>query len=366
MKRFLFKGSFRLLVLGAASLLLPISIQAQDEEDSSSAIPKSLEEGETSSWFRKPNLGYGPFHTAALGFFPSLRPGIVPRAAVDLPEGTVELRATESWAKVIAEKSGSFDLDYEILRTEGSISYGLAEGMMLEMDFDTGTRVNGILDPLMNGFHNTFGIPLGPRGRLPNNSFRIQMEPGHGRPDINLDHDSGQTYTRTLILTYEHMLTYGDDSMPALGYSVSLGPRLGPFENLNGGSPVDLSLSLCAAKAWGDFRFSVAAEGAWYGQEHYLGTTLRPYQWGFLGAAEWYCLTDFSLVFQLLSMSGVVDMFDRHSSPSFEVAYGFKWEILKDFRVDLSMLHEVENPVNAPDFGFQLELVLRLGGASRR
>jgi hypothetical protein len=366
MKRMPWTWGVELLFLIATSLLLPLSIQAQDEKDPSPpSPPESPEEGATSSWFRTPNLGYGPFHGAALGFFPSLRPGLVPRAPADLAQGTVELRATESWAKVISEKSGSFDLDYEVLRTEGAISYGLAEGMLLEMDFDTGTRVNGILDPLMNGFHNTFGIPLGPRGRLPNNSFRIQLEPGQGRPDINLDHDSGQTYTRTLILAWEHMVTYGDDSSPALGYSLSVGPRLGPFENLRGGSPVDLSLSVCAAKGWGDFRFSLAADGSWYGQEHFMGTTLRTYQWGFLGAVEWNCLTDFSLVFQLLSMSGIVDRFDRHSSPSFEGAYGFKWEILKDFQVGLSMIHELENPVNAPDFGFQLELILRWGGKGR-
>jgi hypothetical protein len=259
--------------------------------------------------------------------FKSLRPGFAPRAPWSLPEGTFEVRMTESWVKVIAARQGSFDLDYEVLRTEAAISYGIGDDTFLEFDFDTAARVHGILDPLMNGFHSTFAIPLRPRGRLPNNSFRIELQPGQGRPDINLDRDAGRPFTRMALLTLEQALTRGDEWAPAVFASFTLGPSLGHFEPLRDGSPVDLSGSLSFSKGVGDFYLYLAANISWFGTESFAGTRLMSYQWGALGAAEWRCLEDVSLVVQALSMRGAVGSFSNFSKPSYELAYGFKWEL---------------------------------------
>lgn len=312
-----------------------------------------------SLWNRQPNVGYGPFRQAALGFFHSLRPGFTPRVPVSLPEGNVEVRATESWEKVIAEKDQAFNLDYEILRTEASVAYGLSDSACLELDFDTATRVHGILDPLMNGFHDTFAIPLGPRGRLPNNSFRIELAPGQGRPPINLDRDAGRPFTRAVVLTLEEALTYGDDLWPAVAVSFSVRPPMGHFEKLSGGSTIDLSASLSASKTYGEFTLYLAANYSLFGDESFSGTPMRPSQWQGLAALEWRCLEDVSLVLQCLSTGPAVSSFERFSKPAFELCYGFKWEVTPNVRIDFGMLHDLQNPVAAPDFGFQLEVSLR-------
>ena len=336
----------------------PAGASAQDKHSDPPSPERPEGEGPC-SWLSRPNVGYGPYHQVALGFWNSLRPGFCPRAPMALPEGSFEVRATQSWAKDIAEKDGAFNLDYEVLRTEASIAYGLSGSALLELDFDTATRVHGILDPLMNGFHDTFGIPLGPRGRLPNNSFRVEMEPGEGRPSINLDHDAGRPFTRSLLLTIQHAITYGDDVMPAVSYSFSVQPALGQYKPFEGGSPIDLSFSVSLSKAVGDVYVYLAADYALYGDQAFAGTPLRSYQWGGLFALEWNCLTDFSLVVQCLATSPPITSFERFSKPSFELCGGFKWEIARDFRIDLAILHDLENPVGAPDFGFQLEFSIR-------
>jgi hypothetical protein len=336
----------------------PAGAWAQDGNSNPPSSESPEDDGE-SSWLNRPNVGFGPFHQAALGFWNSLRPGFAPRAPAALPEGSFEVRATESWAKDIAEQDGAFDLDYEVLRTEASVAYGLSESALLELDFDTATRVHGILDPLMNGFHDTFGIPLGPRGRLPNNSFRVEMEPGQGRPPINLDHDAGRPFTRSLVLTIQHTITYGDDVMPAISYSFSVQPALDRYKPFDGGSPIDLSGSVSASKALGDAYVYLAVDYSLYGDQAFAGTPLRSYQWGGLVAVEWNCLTDFSLVVQCLTTSPPVTSFERFSKPSFELCGGWKWEVARDFRIDLALLHDLQNPVGAPDFGFQLEFRLR-------
>jgi hypothetical protein len=351
------------LFLVGVSSVAPAEARAEQDDPapslSEAPLPPQDEKGEPSTWFSRPNVGYGPYHQGALGFFNSVRLGFTPRVPVFLPEDSFEARVTESWAKVIAEKDQSFNLDYEVLRTQASIAYGFSAETLLEMDFDTATRVHGILDPLMNGFHNTFAIPLGPRGRLPNNSFRIELEPGQGRPPINLDHDAGRPFTRAVVLSLQHVLTYGDEVLPAFSYSFSARPPLGHFEPLQGGSPLDISGSISVSKSYSDFTLYLAADLSLYGDESYAGTPLRAYQWGGLGALEWNCLEDVSLVLQCLSMSGSVNSFGPFSKPSFELCYGFKWEVNRNFRIDFAMLHDVQNPINSPDFGFQLELCLR-------
>jgi hypothetical protein len=348
-------------VLFWAVSLAPGSAAAQDEPPSpaTQASPPEGSDDPPSSWLGQPNVGYGPYHQAALGFWNSLRLGFTPRPPVSLPDGTFEVRATESWAKVIAEKDQSFNLDYEVLRTQASISYGLSNDTLVDLDFDTATRVHGILDPLMNGFHNTFAIPLGPRGRLPDNSFRIELEPGQGRPPITLDHDAGRPFTRSAVVSLQNALTYGDENVPALSWSVSIRPPLGHFEPLQEGSPVDLSGSFSLSKGYGDFYVYAAVSFSLYGDESYSGTGLKAYQWASLGALEWNCLGDVSVVCQCLVTSGAVDSFGPFTKPSYELCYGFKWEIARNFRLDFAMLHDVVNPINSPDFGFQLELSLR-------
>jgi hypothetical protein len=340
-------------------------LAAQDSPDAanpfssaSSASTQDLEET-PSAWWEQPNVGYGPFHQAALGFFNSLRLGFAPRPPVVLSQGSFEARVTESWAKVISEADGAYNLDYEILRTQASLAYGLTDTTVIDLDFDTATRVHGILDPLMIAFHNTFGIPLGPRGQLPNNSFRIELNPGEGHPPVNLDNDSGRPFTRAIVLTAQQALTYGDEGIPAVALSLSLRPNLDDFEPIQGGGPLDLSVGASVSKSLGDFTLYLSGDFSWYGDENFGGTPLPSTQWGVLAALEWHCLDRFSLVVQCLSMKGLVDTFVPFSRPSFEVCGGAKWELAPDFRIDFGLLHAVENPANAPDFGFQLELLLR-------
>lgn len=352
-------AALTVVLFGTVAFLEPTRAFAQDVPSGQDS-PEKSEREEEDSWMSRPNVGYGPFHQTALGFWNSLRPGFTPRSPMALPKGTFELRATESWAKDIAENDGEFDLDYEILRTEASVAYGLTGWTLLELDFDTATRVHGILDPLMNGFHNTFGIPLGPRGRLPNNSFRVEMNPGHGRPPINLDHDAGTVFTRSLVLTVQNIITYGDDWMPAVSFSFSLQPALGQYKPFEGGSPLDLSTSISASKALGGGVYLyLAFDYSLYGNQSFAGTPLRSYEWSNLFAAEWNCLEDFSLVVQLLTTSPPVTEFERFSKPAFELCGGFKIEIAPDFRIDFGLLHDIQNPVGAPDFGFQLEFSVR-------
>jgi hypothetical protein len=355
---------------GPVGLILPIlasfgfwipsaaAAQSSDPEPAEDSLD-GIEAFPVSSWLAEPNIGYGSFHPAALGFFASLRPGFIPRLPTNLPAGMFEVRATESWAKVISEKDGAYDLDYEVLRTEAALSYGLPLGMLLELDFDTASRVGGILDPFMNGFHNTFGIPLGPRGRLPNDAFRIHLEPGQGRPNINLDGDAGDPFARTLTLTFQQIVFHGGERWPTLSYSISVGPSLEPYGGLSGGSPVALAASISLSKGYGDFHVALGFDYAWFGLEDYLGSTLRATRWGILAVAEWNCFDNFSLAIEFLSMRGQIDSFSGFSRPSFELNYGFHWEILRSFRIDFSMIHDLENPANAPDFGFQLGLLLR-------
>ena len=70
--------------IGAAGALLAAFL--------ASALPASAQEpDEESSWFQKPNVGYGPFRQTSLSPFSSLRMNLSPYFPTSFPKNTFEL-----------------------------------------------------------------------------------------------------------------------------------------------------------------------------------------------------------------------------------------------------------------------------------
>ena len=70
---------------------------------------------EPSSWFREPNVGYGPFHYVSMALFPSLRSGFETNFPSSMASGRFDLRVTESrvtlfrwpWSDAIRNELGA-------------------------------------------------------------------------------------------------------------------------------------------------------------------------------------------------------------------------------------------------------------------
>jgi hypothetical protein len=314
-------------------------------------------EGEPGFWFQEPNVGYGPFHYVSLALFPSLRSGFEIRFPSALPSGKFELRVTESWVKNLSV-SDPWQMDFELLRTGVAFSWGLSDTLRLDLDIDSGERTGGALDAFILGFHHLLGLGLGSRTQFARNDNRIEIQPPDGGPRIVVDRNDPQPYEQSALLTLKHTLTYGDEDLPAVSWSLSLRGEVSPGD-LKGGSPVDLGFSVALAKDFDGIHFYLGGSFQWFGRENFFGLKLRTTQESGLAGIEWHLAPTFSLIGQWMITSGAVDRLEDLSRPVHEITAGFKWELRTGILIELAIVENVINFQNSPDFGVHAGVTIR-------
>jgi hypothetical protein len=308
-------------------------------------------------WFRHPNVGYGPFHYTSLSLFPSLRPGFETRFPTSLAAKTFDLRFTESWVKNQAVET-DWEMKFEVLRSNVALTWQVSEHVVFEVAVDSGHRTGGGLDAVILGFHDAFGIAVGARNQFSRNENRIQIQPPGGGPQILVDETDPQPFEQAILLTFQHILTYGDDVAPAVSWSVTARRHLDEGD-LDPQGPVDLGASLGLVKQLGPFHFYLGGTFTWFGREDFFGLKLRTTQWSAIAALEIHVIDDFSVIGQLLVTSGGVDGLQHLSDPSYEVTAGFKWEFWDGMLLDFGIVENIIDFRNSPDFGVHGGLTFR-------
>jgi Protein of unknown function (DUF3187) len=133
----------------AACLLLPLAAAAGGFED-----------GNASSFARA-------FAIPAMG-----------RGAV-LADGETEARATLNWSNEFYDRASSDEallLDAESQRLTLAMRYGFANGWEGALELPFISSGGGVLDGLIESWHDTFGMPNGNRQLRPRDQYRIQYQ----------------------------------------------------------------------------------------------------------------------------------------------------------------------------------------------
>lgn len=338
------------LLLSAAAL----PAAAQDEEEPE---PRPNPIDAESTWWRKANVGYGPFRETSLSPFSTTRMNLTPRFPSSLPERTFEARLEAGWGKNITV-TDLWDIDFEVVASTAAFTWSLSDEMRVELEIGSGTRTGGGLDALIIGFHNAFGIPLGDRGRHPQDDFVFEVNaPGAG-PPVSLDRDDPQPFTEAMMLTLQHVVTYGDEAAPAVSWSLTLRAKLADGD-LDEASPVDLLASVAVSKEISILHVYAGVTAGWYGRDRFFGLKLETWQWAAQVAAEWNALPGFSLVVQYVITAGAVESLRDFSKPSNEVAGGFKWEVTGGILFEAALIENILNFDNSPDLGFHFGVTMR-------
>lgn len=341
--------------LRAFALLVPflsaaLAASAQESDD-----PRDAE----STWFRQANVGYGPFHQTSLSPFTSLRLNLVPYFPSAFPEGMFEFELSTGWGKNNSS-SDLWDIDFEVVASNVSFAWAVSDRVRVSMEIVSGERTGGGLDPLILGFHQTFGLPLNDRSRHPKNDFVFDVNAPDVGPPVHLDKDDPQPFVESVLMTFQHTVTYGNDVLPAFTYAIQLRGKLGGGGDLEEASPVDVLVSVAASKDLSaGVRVYAGGIVGWYGRDDFFGIRLRTWQWSVLVAAEWACLPDFSLIVQDLITGGAVEGLRDFSLPSHEVSGGFKWEIGRGMLFEVALIENIINFENSPDLGFHFALTVR-------
>ena len=320
-------------------------------------FPDHPEGDEPGLWFREPNVGYGPLNYVSMALFPSLRSGFETNFPESMPSGTFDLRLTESWVKN-SSSSDLWQIDYEVLRSNVAFSWALSDDVRLDLTIESASRTGGTLDAVILGFHQTVGLAVGYRNRFARNENRIEIQPPDGGPRIVVDKSDAQPYEQAAIVTLRDTVTYGDEDLPALAWSVSVRGGLATGD-VNRSGPFDLGASLGLVKEFESIHLYLGGNLAWFGREDFFGLKLKPIQWSTTAGLEWHLATEFSLIAQYVITSGSAERLSDFSRPCHEILTGFKWEPWKGVLIQFALEENIINFANSPDFGVHAGITFR-------
>lgn len=308
------------------------------------------------------HVGYGPLRLKSQSPFQSLRLSLVPRTPSTLARGQIEVRTAGTWSNVFAtgeKRNLDFHLDYETLDASVSLGYGILDVLQLEVEFEDRSRFGGAMDGFIQGFHRAFGIDQGGRDEVPRNDFRFELRPKDGRPPVSLTKDDRGSFSRNLLVTLQHNVTCGSATWPAFSYSVTSRFELTGGGDLQGGSPVDLGVSVAASRRFGKFYGYLTLAVSRFGRNSFRGIELRKNQFSGLAALEWRYRPTKSFVLQYLLSEGTARDLASFSTSSKELKLGWKGEIGKGTVLEVGLIENVITLDNSPDFGVHVGLSSR-------
>ncbi len=294
------------------------------------------------------HIGDGPLHFRTLSPFQAVRAGFAPVTPSNLPPGCFELGHAASWVNLWAYSQGRWLLDYEIADNSLWLSMGLSDRFVATVEVQHSARFGGHIDHWIEEFHDLFGLPQGHREEFPEDDFHFEVAPDGSRPAVALSKGDRGTFVTSGTATLQYALTPGDEVWPAI--SVGLSIRAASHADIHS-QGIDASLSLSAARRFGDFHVYVSGNFAWYGHEDFQDIELRPLQWTWLAAVEWRFMPRTTFVFQYLLSQGAVSRYEDFSKPSHEITFGWKVELWPGTVIEIGVVENIVTFDNSPDVG---------------
>jgi hypothetical protein len=307
------------------------------------------------------HVGYGPLTIRSQSPFQSLRLGIIPRTPSTLGRGQHQIRFHATWANTWANDDDTFNpdsgdlglylLDFESLDLNLAYDYGISDTVQVGAEYEQRWLFGGLMDGLIEGFHDLFGLGQAGRDRFPRNQTNILIDPQTGQPPVSLlEGTAAGTIARSLLITLQHNLTCGTATWPALSWSATLRSSLGDPLELEG-DLIDVALSASASRRFGSFYLYLTLGYAWYGSDAVAGLELESSQASALIAGEWRFKPSMSLILQYLGTDGVATDLGVFSEVSHEVVLGWKWEARPNGVLEVGVMENIIEFDNSPDFG---------------
>jgi len=355
-----FRGQLDLFLKGSLTRSSPPTDSPMLEIDGSTYTPLS----DTPVGYRGlsicySNVGYGPLRLGSQSPFQSLRFGVVPRTPSTLAEGQWDIHVSETWSNSFIYNEGSTLLDYEMLDTRASVSYGVLDELQLELEFENRSAFGGIMDRFINAFHRTLGLTDAGRHNFERNLYQVQINDQNGNQAVNQTNADRGSFSNAFLLTAQHNVTCGTDVLPAFSYALTLRAKLDNEMGPDGGLPLEPQFSVSASKAVGEFYFYASVGIGYFGSQHQGDIKFRPIQLSGLGAGEWRFLSSMSLILQYLVTQGVVDSLGPFSTNSHEITLGWKWEFADRVVFEFGLIENLINFSNSPDFGLHAGVMFR-------
>lgn len=251
-------------------------------------------------------------------------------------------------------------LDGETTRFELTTRYGFAEHWDISLMLPWVRQDGGFLDPIINGWHDFFGMSDGGRSGLPEDELRYRWQ----APGVDVDHVAGTSGLGDLQLAVNRVLWVGEREQVALGAGYQF--ATGDANDFTGSG---------AGDGWVVLRFSGRQYSSlplsWHGQVGYtragdtelLGPNQTRNLW-FAGlAVDWALSPRWSLLAQYDGHSGLADSsLEALGDSAAMLSFGARWAATPRWGIELSFVEDIVVE-SAPDIIFQATVRYRPTGS---
>ncbi len=301
------------------------------------------------------NSRFGPLQLRGQSAFQLLRLSLIPVGAEIAPPGHFLLNTTATWTNRWAWKEGLYLVDGEILRMAFSLTYGVMDWMQLRLEIPFCLRGGGIMDGMIQGFHDAIGMGQGGRDQFPRDQFHIIFWRKDGT-QYELDNSNTGAGLEDLIISGKFRLLRGGKWFPQTCLTVHLKLPTGNAEELYGSGAVDSGIALCFAKKIWKFYGYLGIQYTRFGSEEIAGIPMRQDQLSILSALEFPLTKRLSLIVQELFNTGTATDFYEFSDATNEITLGLKVEIISHTLLEFGLIENMLKYDNSPDFGVHFGL----------
>ena len=297
------------------------------------------------------NYGPGPLQIASQSPAQSFRLTMPPVVPGTIPLGGPSVRIAATWTNVWA-KDFRYLLDYEMLETRVTVSYGVTNRFGLAIAFDQRDYFGGAMDNLIEKFHDFLGLPQNGRKDFDHNLTQIVLRDDQGKITSVIDDLDGLDNNGISFITH-YVLHHGTTLSPAIGLTGIVRYGLNTTSGDDDDEPLDLGIGVGLSKRWADRWYSYGQLSyTRYGQTNLLGLELKNHAFSGMVAMAWQWKPNISILGQYLFHEGVSEHFGDLSNFSHEVNLGFKWALGRFGLLEFGIIENIIEHDNSPDLGF--------------
>ena len=298
------------------------------------------------------NFGNGPLTLSSQSPAQSLRlsmPIMVPRQMT--PE-TFRIHVGETLTNVWVNHP-RYALDYEMLESRLAVSYAVSKKLSVGIAYVQRDYFGGILDGLVEEFHDVLGIGQDGRNHRAKGKTDIAVFDRAGAPTWELD-DVGRLENKSLSLHTTCILHPGTRRLPAVSLSGVV--RIGldsPF--IDDKTVSDAGIAVGFSKRWSDAWFSYHQLGYTHYEETKLpGITLEDGSVSAMTAVSYRWTPRTAVSLHYVYHDGVVKNLSDLSDASHELSLGVQWRLPGGGCLELALVENIINYDNSADFGLHL------------
>lgn len=263
-----------------------------------------------------------------------------------LDEGESEIQLNFHWGNSFAVDD-TFEVDTETYQVELSGWYAVKADFYLGAGLGLHARDSGVLDPLVDSFHDVFRLGSGDRETRPRNAHEISVVDDDGSRH-SLERGVG---IGDLVLKAHWLLNRGGHFFPAVAVEgfVSLPTSTSGF----GSNGVDTGILLSYYKRVLDRVFLYGMLGGTYTTSPQVeGFRFEKVGYQATGGLEIAVIDDLSLLFQAMVYSPLLASPDPLDDGRNYLAGGLKWEFVSDCQLELSFIENLAPFRNSADLAF--------------